>query len=358
MNNNIHWLRDKIKSKNLDGIIISNPVNVKYLTGIEAEGMLLITPRENIYLTDGRYVEIVNNTLTIDDEIVVYDMKNLIKEDFENIFTFCENVGFEEHYVTYAKYKNYMHTFKINNFEETEHIIEKQRMIKDKEEIELIRQACEITDACFEYLKDYIKVGLTEKQIAKEIDEFFISKGAEGNAFDTIVASGVNSSKPHSIPTDKVIEEGDPITIDMGCKYKGYCSDMTRTVFARSMPDKIKPIYDLVLKNQKESINEMREGANLKVISKMVESDFKLNGYEFIHALGHGVGMEVHELPYFSTKADCLLKSNMVVTDEPGIYIPGNFGVRIEDTVVVYKGEAECLTKSEKGYVIVDDNNS
>ena len=144
----------------------------------------------------------------------------------------------------------------------------------------------------------------------------------------------------------------------MGCIYKGYCSDMTRTIFAKYIPDKIRPIYDLVLKNQKESINEMREGANIKIISKMVESDFKLHGYETIHALGHGVGMEVHELPFFSSKIDNLLKSNMVVTDEPGIYIPGDFGVRIEDTVAVYKGEAERLTKSERGYIVVDDNKS
>lgn len=233
MNSNIRWLRDKIKSKNLDGIIISNPLNIKYLTGIDAEGMLLITPRENIYLTDGRYIESVNNTLTIDDEIVVYDMKGLIKEDYENIFTFCENVGFEEEYVTYAKYKEFMHRFKINNLEETEGIIEKQRMIKDRAEIENIKKACEITDSCFEYLKGYIKAGLTEKQIAKEIDEYFIDHGAEGKSFETIVASGINSSKPHAVPTDKKIEPGDPIVIDMGCIYKGYCSDMTRTIFVR-----------------------------------------------------------------------------------------------------------------------------
>lgn len=355
MNNNIRWLRDKIKSKNLDGIIISNPINVKYLTGIEAEGMLLITPRENIYLTDGRYVETVNNTLTVDDEIVVYDMKGLIKEDYENIFTFCENVGFEEEFVTYSKYKEFMHRFKINNLEETEGIIEKQRMIKDTKEIEFIQKACEITDSCFEYLKGYIKSGLTEEQIARKIDEYFIKHGADGSSFETVVASGVNSSKPHAKPTEKKIEPGDTIVIDMGCIYKGYCSDMTRTIFVSFVPEEVKPVYELVLKNQKEALNEMHEGANLKVISKMVEGDFKLHGYDFIHALGHGVGMEIHELPFFSSKIDFILKSNMVVTDEPGIYIPGKFGVRIEDTVIVYKNESKKLTQSSRDFVIVDE---
>ena len=354
MNNNIRWLRDNIKSQNLQGIIISNPINIKYLIGIEAEGTLLITPKENIFITDGRYIENVKNTLTIDDEIIAYDMKNLTRDDYENFFLFCENVGFEENYVTYAKYKDFMHRYKINNLEETEGIIEKQRMIKDSKEIELIKTACRITDDCFEHLKSFIKIGLTEKQIANEIEEFFMSEGAEGLAFDTIVASGRNSSKPHAVPTDKKIEYGDPITIDMGCKYKGYCSDMTRTVFAGYVPEIIKPIYELVLKNQKQVISEMHEGANLKILSKMVEGDFKLHGYDFIHALGHGVGMEIHELPFMSTRTDSLLKQNMIVTDEPGIYLPNSYGVRIEDTIIVYKGVAEALTKSNKDYVIVD----
>ena len=354
MNNNIRWLRDRIKMQNLQGIIISNPVNIKYLIGLDAEGILLITPKENIFITDGRYVEAVNKTLTIDDEIIVYDMKDLSKDDYENFFLFCENVGFEEEYVTYAKYKSFLQRYKINSLNETEGIIEKQRMKKDPHEIELIKKACEITDNCFLHLKSYIKVGLTEKQIAQEIENFFIENGADGVAFETIVASGINSSIPHAVPTDKVIEEGDSITIDMGCKYKGYCSDMTRTIFACYVPEGIKPIYELVLKNQKQVINEISEGVNLKNITRMVENDFKLHGYDFIHALGHGVGMEVHELPFFSSKIDFIAKENMIVTDEPGIYIPGKFGVRIEDTLIVYKGMSEPLTKSEKDYVIVD----
>ena len=159
---------------------------------------------------------------------------------------------------------------------------------------------------------------------------------------------------PHAISTDKAIEPGDPITIDMGCKYKGYCSDMTRTIFAKYIPEEIKEIYELVLKNQKQVINEMKEGVNLKLVSRIVQNDFKLHGYDLIHALGHGVGLEIHELPFTSTRADAILKNNMVITDEPGIYIPNKFGVRIEDTVWINKGISTPLTKSEKDYVIVD----
>ena len=353
MNNNIRWLRDKIKMLDLQGIIITNPLNIKYLTGIDAEGTFLITPKEIIYITDGRYVEAVNNKLTISDEIFVYDMKDLSLDDYENFFIFCEKVGFEENYVTYAKYKEYMHKYKINSLEETEGIIEKQRMIKDPEEIYAISKACEITDRCFDHLREFIKVGMTEKQIAKEIEDFFIENGAEDIAFETIVASGKNSSMPHAIPTEKKVEEGDAITIDMGCKYHGYCSDMTRTIFVKYVPDEIKEIYELVLKNQRQTIEEMKEGANLKIICRMVQNDFKLHGYDLIHALGHGVGMEIHELPYMSTRVDLLLKNNMVVTDEPGIYIPNKFGVRIEDTVWINKGMATPLTKSPKDYVVV-----
>ena len=353
MNRKMQWLRNKLLSMDLQGMIVSNPVNIRYLTNIQAEGILLVTRKENIFLTDSRYIEDVHNTLTLFDEIVVYDMRGLSIDDYENFFMFCENVGFEENYVTYAKYKEYMHRFKINNFVETENMIEKQRMIKDEEEIESIQKACKVTDECFEYILGYIKPGMTEKQIAREIDDYYY-KNAEGTSFDTIVASGENSSKPHAVPTDRKIQEKDIITIDMGCKIDGYCSDMTRTIFAGEVPEEIKPVYELVLKNQKQITNEMKEGVNLKLLSRMVESDFKLRGYDLIHALGHGVGLEVHELPYASTRIDFNLKNNMVLTNEPGIYIPNKFGVRIEDTIVIDRAVAISLTKSDRDYVIVD----
>ena len=327
MNRKMQWLRNKLLSMDLQGMIVSNPVNIRYLTNIQAEGILLVTRKENIFLTDSRYIEDVHNTLTLFDEIVVYDMRGLSIDDYENFFMFCENVGFEENYVTYAKYKEYMHRFKINNFVETENMIEKQRMIKDEEEIESIQKACKVTDDCFEYILGYIKPGMTEKQIAREIDDYYY-KNAEGTSFDTIVASGENSSKPHAVPTDRKIQEKDIITIDMGCKIDGYCSDMTRTFFVGEIPEEMKKVYDLVLKN-------------------------RLNNYDLIHALGHGVGLDIHESPIISTRSENILKENMVVTDEPGIYIAGQFGIRIEDTVLITKGGCEALTKSNKEYVVI-----
>ena len=352
MNGKMQWLRNKLLSMDLQGMIVSNPVNIRYLTNIKAEGILLVTRKENIFLTDGRYIEDVHNTLTLFDEIVVYDTIGLTIDDYENFFMFCEKVGFEENYVTYSKYKEYMHKFKINSLVETEGMLEKQRMIKDEEEIEYIKKACKITDDCFSYILNYIKPGMTEKQIAREIDDYYY-KHAEGTSFKTIVASGENSSKPHAVPTDRQIQNKDIITIDMGCKINGYCSDMTRTFFVGEIPNEVKQIYDLVLKNQLQTLNDMKENFNTKLLAKMVDNDFRLNNYDLIHALGHGVGLDIHESPTISIKSENLLKENMVVTDEPGIYIAGKFGVRIEDTVLIGKGGSEPLTKSNKDYIVI-----
>ena len=354
MNTKIKWLREKLRGMNMQGMIISNPVNIKYLTGIDAEGVLLITRKENFYITDSRYLEEVKSTLTIDDEIVVYNFIDVSSYDYENFFSFCENVGFEENYITYATYKNYLVKYRVNNFEETEKLIEKQRMIKDEEEIENIEKACNITDDCFSFLQNYIKVGMTEKQIAEEIEKFFLKNGAEGSSFETIVASGKNSSKPHAKTTNKKIEEGDIITIDMGCKYKGYCSDMTRTIFVKYVPERMKRVYELVLKNQLQTLNDMKDGTCIRTISKNVENDFKINGYDLVHSLGHGVGLDIHEIPFLNSKSDNILRENMVITNEPGIYLPENFGVRIEDTVLITKTGCINLTKSDKNYIIAD----
>lgn len=354
MNPKIKWLREKLNMNNMQGMIVSNPINIRYLLGVNAEGVLLITRKENFFITDARYLEDVKSVLTINDGIIVSDINSISRDDYENFFLFCENVGFEENYITYATYKKYMERYRINNFEETEQLIEKQRMIKDEDEIKCIEKACYITDLCFKHLCEFIKIGMTEKEIAFEIEQFFRNNEAEGVAFETIVASGTNSSKPHTVPTDRKIEAGDPITIDMGCKCKGYCSDMTRTIFVGYVPVQVQKIYDLVLKNELQTLKEYRDGTSIRLASRMVENDFKLNGYDLVHSLGHGVGLEIHELPYINGRNDNTLKENMIVTNEPGIYIPGNFGVRIEDTVLITKSGCINLTKSDKNYIVVD----
>ena len=221
MNPRIKWLRNQLSSLKLEGMIVYNPINVRYLTGLSEEGFLIIGPKENIFVTDSRYIESVNRNLTIDDEIIAYNIKDLSKYDYEAIFMTNENVGFEENYVTYEKYQKLMQTYQVN-FVETEGLIENQRIVKDYEEIEKIRKACEITDSAFEYIINNIEEGMTEKEVAFEIQKYMVKNGADGLAFDSIVAFGENTSKPHAVPTDRVIKRGDIIQFDIGCKYEGY----------------------------------------------------------------------------------------------------------------------------------------
>ncbi len=352
MNSRIKWLRNQLVSLKLDGMLVTNPVNVRYLTGLSEEGFLIIGPKENIFVTDSRYIESVNKKLTISDEIVTYDSKSLDKYDYENIFLLSENVGFEEGYVTYENYKKYLQMYQIN-LVETEKLIENQRIVKDEEEIENTKKACEITDKAFEYIIRNIKKGMTEKDVAFEIERFMIKNGADGLAFDSIVAFGENTSMPHAVPTDRVIQNGDIIQFDIGCKYKGYCSDLSRVVFVQEMKDEYKEIYDFVLEEQKKIYSLFKDGVNIKPVIKDRGTDYRLKNYSVMHAFGHGVGLDIHEVPVLRSKQDNILKENSIIAIEPGVYFQGKFGIRIEDTFIVNKSNCENLTKCKKDYTII-----
>ena len=356
MNTKIKWLREKIKMRNMQAIIISNPYNIKYLTGIDAEGVLIIARKENFFLTDSRYLEEAKSTLTIDDEIIVIDISKISQEDYETFFIFCENVGFEENYITYAQYKDYMQKYKVHNFEETDYIIERQRMIKDEEEIAKIEKACEITDKCFSYLLNYIKIGKTEKEIAEKIEEFFIDNGADELAFETIVASGENSSKPHAKISDRKIELGDPIIIDMGCKYKGYCSDMTRTFFYKNVTQHQQEVYHMVLKANEEAEKAVTPGIPLSSLDQIARGIITDKGYgsAFTHRLGHLIGLEDHEFgDVSSASADRAVPGN-IFSIEPGIYLENDTGVRVEDLVLVTDHGHEILNHFSKELTVID----
>ncbi len=353
MNYKIRSLREKMRLLDINGMIVTNPANIHYIVGTNAEGVFLITNRENILLTDARYIEQVNNSITIGDEIIVYDSANVSEQDYLGFFAECTRIGIEENNITYAQYQNYVRKFRLKEAVETNYLIENMRMIKDDIEISKIRKASEITDNCFRYLLEYIKEGVTEKQIALEIEKYFIENGADGVAFDTIVASGENSSKPHAMPTDRIIQKGDCITIDFGAKFEGYCTDMTRTIFVGKVSDEIRELYNFILGCQIRATEKMKDNAEGKLIAKSLESEFNARNYSMIHALGHGVGLDVHEFPIISQRSCFTLKENMVVTNEPGIYIPGKLGIRIEDTILVNKMIPEVLTKSDKKLIVI-----
>lgn len=353
MNYKIKCLREKMKLLEIDGMIISNPINIEYITGVYAEGTLIINDKDNIFITDARYIEDVNSTITISDEINVRDQANIPENEYISFFANCPRVGIEENYISYSKYQNLVRIYRLKEAVETNNLIEKMRTIKDDNEIAKIRRACEITDNCFTHLLEYIKVGMTERQIAFEIEKYFIENGATGLAFDTIVASGENSSKPHAVPTNRKIQSGDNITIDFGAKYKGYCSDMTRTIFVGSVSDEVRNLYNFILEGQLRATNKIKDGVDGKSVARGVQIEYNARNFELIHALGHGVGLEVHELPYLSYRSSYILKANMVVTNEPGIYIPEKIGIRIEDTILVNKLESEVLTKSSKELIVI-----
>ena len=353
MNYKIKCLREKMKLLEIDGMIISNPINIEYITGVYAEGTLIINDKDNIFITDARYIEDVNSTITISDEINVRDQANIPENEYISFFANCPRVGIEENYITYSKYQNLVRIYRLKEAVETNNLIEKMRTIKDDNEIAKIRRACEITDNCFTHLLEYIKVGMTERQIAFEIEKYFIENGANGLAFDTIVASGENSSKPHAVPTNRKIQSVDNITIDFGAKYKGYCSDMTRTIFVGSVSDEVRNLYNFILEGQLRATNKIKDGVDGKSVARGVQIEYNARNFELIHALGHGVGLEVHELPYLSYRSSQILKENMVVTNEPGIYIPEKIGIRIEDTILVNKLESEVLTKSSKKLIVI-----
>ena len=353
MNYKIKCLREKMKLLEIDGMIISNQINIEYITGVYAEGTLIINDKDNIFITDARYIEDVNSTITISDEINVRDQANISENEYISFFANCPRVGIEENYISYSKYQNLVRIYRLKEAVETNNLIEKMRTIKDDNEIAKIRRACEITDNCFTHLLEYIKVGMTERQIAFEIEKYFIENGANGLAFDTIVASGENSSKPHAVPTNRKIQSGDNITIDFGAKYKGYCSDMTRTIFVGSVSDEVRNLYNFILEGQLRATNKIKDGVDGKSVARGVQIEYNARNFELIHALGHGVGLEVHELPYLSYRSSQILKENMVVTNEPGIYIPEKIGIRIEDTILVNKLESEVLTKSSKELIVI-----
>ena len=355
MNQRISLLKDKMSTNNIDGMIVENPLNIKYLTGLDAEGILLISKKEDVFITDARYIESVNNTITIGDNLTICDLADLTEDDYLNFFKECNRVYFEEDYVTYKEYHNIIRKYNIQETVEANHIIEKMREQKDSEELSNIEKACNITDSCFLHLQDFIKVGMTEKQIAFEIKKFFIENGADGEAFDTIVASGSNSSMPHAIPTDKKIENGDPVLIDFGAKYKGYCADMTRTIFVGSCSREAENLYNFVLQTQENAFTRYRDGANAKDIAGFVQHEFYNHKFNLVHALGHGVGLYIHERPVISERSNDILKEKMVVTNEPGIYINGLFGIRIEDTLLINKLNATNLTKSNKNLLILNN---
>lgn len=343
----IERLKKLIDTIPANATLILSPENLYYFSGFTGgEGMLYIDKKRLILFTDSRYTVQAKNESPDFEIIDTADtsVAEFLKSQGDKAY------GFEDDYVTFSKFASLKRISPKSVFSPVSSHIDKIRMIKDDSEIEKIKTAANIADSAFSYILDKISVGKTERQIALDLEYFMKSQGAEGLSFDTIVASGVRSALPHGTATDKVIESGDFVTLDFGCKYKGYCSDMTRTVVVGKASQKQKEIYNTVLTAQKASLDTIRAGELAKAVDDAARSIIIDAGYgkNFGHGLGHSLGLMVHESPSCSPKSADILTENMLMTIEPGIYIEDFGGVRIEDLVLVTKDGHENLTSSEK----------
>lgn len=344
---------NELKAQNLDAILITNPYNLRYLSNFTGTaGLALITQEKAYFITDFRYKEQAAEQAK-DFEIVVHTesiyekVGDLIHRDG------LKEVGFEEETITISVYSELEEVASNTDWIPSSGLVEELREVKDESELVLIRKAVEIAEAGFDHILGYIKPGQTEIEVANELDFYMRSKGASGVSFDTIVASGVRSAMPHGVASDKVIENGDMVTIDFGCYYKGYASDMTRTFAIGDPGDELKKIYEVV-KEANEKVNEAaRPGITGKELDAVARDHITAQGYgdEFGHTTGHGLGLEVHEGPSISHRNTEKLVPGNVVTNEPGIYISGLGGVRIEDDLVITEDGVENLMTTPKEFI-------
>ncbi len=351
MSRRIEKLLEKLNIEALDAIIVTNLYNIRYLSGFTgSSAALYISNNTRVIITDFRYIEQATKQCPgyeVVDQAklsVFATLKQIIIKD--NVL----NIGFEEatiSYINYIKIKEELEALKLIG---TKNLIEEVRMVKEDCELENIKMAARIADNAFNYILTVIRPGITERKISLELEFYMKNNKAEGLSFDTIVASGKNSSLCHAKPSDKKIEKGDLLTMDFGCAYKGYCSDMTRTIVVGKANDKQKEIYNTVLKAQLEALNVLKSGLTGKEVDAIARNIIEKAGYGkyFGHGLGHSVGLEIHESPRLSYNEDRILTHNMIATIEPGIYIPDFGGVRIEDLVCIKEKGYENYTISSK----------
>ena len=346
----ISYLRDQMSKSDIDTLFISNKDNIRYYSGFTGTfAFLLISESKAIIITDSRY------TLRAEEESPDYEIYKLKSGDnwIENStnITKTKLIGYEGDYVSVNLLNQLQKKAeKINKWKDFSEKITSGRIIKSDEEVEILQKTIDISDSAFNNISKKIKTGMTEKDVAWEVEKEMRELGAESPSFDTIVASGINGSKPHHSPTDKLIDNNEAITIDMGAKYKGYCSDLTRTIFIGDPDEKFKKIYTTVLKAQLISMETAQPNMTGEEIDKIARDIITSEGYGeyFGHSLGHGVGIEIHENPGVGPNSKNNIKPGMVYTIEPGIYIENWGGIRIEDMVIMTESGNNLLSHALK----------
>ena len=353
MNKRAQAFLDKMQEKELDGIIINNLKNVYYLTGFwGSNGTVFISRDRQVLVTDARYIIAAKQEVTGFEIFAERDELATIAKIAKDMG--LSRIGFEDE-ISVSYYHRMQTAFEGLELIPQTQFVEALRMIKDETEIATIRKACSISDQAFHDALEFIKPGKTEIEIANFLDFRMRELGAAGLSFDTILASGINSSKPHAHPMHKPVELGEAITMDFGCLYEHYVSDMTRTVYLGHVSDEQAEIYNTVLKANQALIDQAKDGLGFRDFDKIPRDIIVEAGYGqyFTHGIGHGIGLDIHEEPYFSQTSTEVIKSGMVLTDEPGIYIEGKYGVRIEDDILITDTGCELLTLAPKELIVI-----
>lgn len=338
-----------ILEKSEDGVLLTSPYNMRYFSGFTGgEGAVLITKSNKFLFTDSRYIEQAEKET---DGFILSETNDWIKSVGEIVAQeSLRSVAFEDDVVSVGQYKKLDGVTRCCELVLCSCEINSLRMIKTPDELKKIQQAEELGCKAFEHILEFIKPGVREKDIALEIEYFMRKHGAEKTSFDTIAISGARTSLPHGVPTDKRIEKGDFVTLDFGCILDGYCSDMTRTVVVGKATEEQKKIYNAVKIAQQMALDFIKSGIKGCEADKVARDYIADAGYGkyFRHSLGHGVGLLVHELPNLSPRSEVILLPNMVVSCEPGIYIPDFGGVRIEDLVCITEDGCQNLSPVTK----------
>lgn len=344
----LNKLFELVNRLNVEGIIVTSYPNIFYFSKFTSEDCILYVNKSDAYLiTDSRYTlqakkQAKGYKVIIREGMYALELKKLINGG---------RVLFEEN-ISYSRYSSFSNAINAS-FIPTN--IDYLRMIKDQEEIKAIKKATNIASKCYKHILNFVKPGMKEKTISNEMIRYMKELGASKESFDFIVASGKRGALPHGVASEKKIKEGEFVTLDYGCVYKGYCSDITRSFMVGEASNEMKKIYNIVKKAQELAVKSVKSGVRASEVDKVARDYITSKGYGkyFSHSTGHGVGIEVHDPIAISKNSDLVLEENMVITIEPGIYIPSLGGIRIEDDVLVTKSGCEILTKATKKLITI-----
>ena len=344
-----------MREESLDALLVTDPANRRYFSGFSGSaGCLFITPDEFYLFTDSRY------TLQAGAEAKDYKVVDPGRALFSKIAEIAKagnavNVGFEDRVVTVSDHRKMIAEVPEVAWIALGDRLSRLRRVKDGDELRRIAIAEEIGDRAFTYAIERMKVGMSEKEVALLLETSMRKDGASGPSFDTIVASGARSALPHGVPTDKLLQKGDAVVMDFGCVYEGYCSDMTRTVVMEEASEKFRTVYSILLQAQRYALQAAGPGVAAKDFDAAARNALSTFGYEkyFGHGVGHGVGLEIHEGPTASPASADILEPGMTVTAEPGVYLPEEFGIRIEDLIVIGEKGYRNLTQSPKELLVI-----